>query len=669
MLSGQLASIGWLVAALWLVPGGCDGGAVGFASGPDGASGSDAASVADGAAVADSAPSDLGDMGWPTGGDAPDAGGPVPEPARALEFADAVGDDGLPCERWCAVYLGYESEETLRVRFVEDGAPVPDQLVTFKVVDSLPTSLAYLAAASAYTDDQGVAEVTVGAAQAEPGFLSVRVGAAHAGVEPLTFDLVVTPDGVVPLTVSSTAADDATTVVKHRVDVFAAGDEGCASPSLLPGRGEALASSEVVDVRRPIRFLSLPLELTTTPIAIMVDGLDASYEVRATGCVEATLTAGASSVVSIPLTDLPPKVSGLYEIHSQVQLADVPVAGLAPYVGPLVALLLSPGPVLVQVACELGAEDALLDQLCGLAVGGPDRDDTTGLTPFGAELVAAVEQHVGEMTAAAPWIGVTQGGVALSDLLPAFRLRGTLGLLVGPPAGTGSATGKAVHAVDRVAALWPGEGPCSAETGTGCTETVFPLAEVQGSTPSMYEIPVEVSGSNLVLGEHSLDIRNGLLLRYLAEHLIVPLLLGADPETSSYRGLDLLVRALLGGPSCVTPATDGVAPDAGCCKAFSAQLAPAAAGTEPLMLEAACQALAKKGSKALGGQLEALDEDAPGPWRLVASEPCQLVDLDGDRHVDGLGDQAAPCRWEIHIDVLGTDIVLPATFLGVRVPI
>ena len=149
---------------------------------------------------------------------------------RTLEFKQGFGDDAQPCvgKPRCTVFLGYNEEKTLELRYTEDGLPVSGQPVKF-AIENDPNGLGFLNTLSTATNAEGIAGVKTRPKQSIIGQFAVKAWIDNANIAPKYFDVVVSPKGLVALTVVASYSGTRP-VGTYSVNLYrqnAAGAPGC----------------------------------------------------------------------------------------------------------------------------------------------------------------------------------------------------------------------------------------------------------------------------------------------------------------------------------------------------------------------------------------------------------------------------------------------------------
>jgi hypothetical protein len=247
-----------------------------------------------------------------------------------LEIPDVPGSQ---------IGLHYGQSTALRVAYHTDDAerrPQVGQPVRFSIFNDPAGST--LSADRAFTDAQGIAQVTLTAGAAEATF---RVTASAVNAPDAEFEVAVSKLDFVGLRVE--LGWDAPSTLK----ALLYNDRGCNKLPPTPGAPPALRSLAKVGPKATLEFINL----LSMDYALLARAEDASGRLLAQGCVDvpaALVPAGSDVEVPLPLAAVLPSLVGSYQLDTRLTI-DSAVAGAATQ------------PWQALTACPFGLAQAILD--------------------------------------------------------------------------------------------------------------------------------------------------------------------------------------------------------------------------------------------------------------------------------------------------------------------
>ncbi|MEC9072614.1 MAG: hypothetical protein VX938_09560, partial [Myxococcota bacterium] len=343
-----------------------------------------------------------------------------PTGVATLAFIEDMGDDDLPCETTCALYLSYNEERTIQVLYTRGGQPVSGQVVKFALEGESPEGIGHISALSAYSDDSGIAAISVKPAQAVTGVFQVKAHVDEDDVQPLIYDVAVTPKKQVPLTVT-TEYLGTRPVTNFEVRLYLQNEDGlpgCEDPNLLYTTQTAHQQSPPTTLGQSVKFLEFDgLEEAGTQVyTIMTYAQDPenSDVILAWGCNDerGVVTIDSSTSVRVPLLDRPPSYAGSYEVTTLLDASD---ALPEPYGGAINVLLdffQSPSNTLLQLSCDLGGTVPVLGDLCGLVY---TNEDAENLTSIGSVIIDILDSLVEDLAEGSVWGDILVAGADIAD--------------------------------------------------------------------------------------------------------------------------------------------------------------------------------------------------------------------------------------------------------------
>jgi hypothetical protein len=154
----------------------------------------------------------------------------------------------------------------------------------------------------------------------------------------------------------------------------------------------------------------------------------------------------------------------------------------------------------------------------------------------------------------------------------------------------------------------------------------------------------------LIVDQHPVNIKYGMLLNFILEKLVIPAVLN-DPNVDTWTEF---LQTLLGGQGCIQTVS--------CCTNLGAGLDPAWQGVATNL----CDSLTTLGGAYLTAQLMDLDASSGESFMLQTKEPCPIYDTNQDIKIDSLGKEGAVCVWDAAVTVGGVDAFFDIDFFGVR---
>lgn len=614
------------------------------------------AGAADGGSKGDGASSDTGPTGQP--GDTT---------TRVLTFAQQVGDNDIPCvgTDHCAIQLSYQGSRGLEVQYEVNGSGAGNQLVHFEITDD-PAVIGHLSAFSAYTDSSGIATVEVDSPSGLVGEFTVHVWVE--GANELFFDVTVTPKGQVPLTVLETY-NGLRQWDTWQVKLYRQNGE---PDDLLCTDLEALFF-ETADWLSPhtneglsVKKLEFPgLEEDTqqhyTILAYAEDPAGDSVIVWGCDDTSGVVKWGSGTTVSIELMDRPPLYAGTYEVHSFFDLVSALPSPIDDYVNVVLDVLKNPVAGLMELMCLIA--DSALEDICDFVFQDPANPDIDELTATGEIISNIVNLVIASFANGTVAGDILTGGKDVAEVLTGFEVEGTITLATEPDLEGNWYPGEATESWDSAIIKWSLGANCDPWTDENCGKKKFSFAAIQGEAPISGDFSAHVENMWMFsIAMHPLDVKYGVLLNFIIENVLLPLVAGdgtnGAPLVNSY---ELFLMSLVGGQECLLPGFGMT-----CCEAFTDDVVGSGAGIAESLVNGACDALVTLGAGFFEQQIAGIDGDSAGYFNIGTLGQCQFYDIDYDMVVDGFGTKTAPCAWDVEVTLFGATTTIDGEFYAER---
>ena len=579
---------------------------------------------------------------------------------RALEFNQGHGDDLQPCigRQRCTIFLGYNEEKTLELRYTEDDLPIAGQSIKF-ALENDPNGLGRLNTLSTATNAEGIGGVKARPQQSVIGQFTVKAWIDNSTLPPKYFDVVVSPKGLVALTVVG-SYNGTRPVGTYSVNLYrqnAAGVPGCDNMLDLLERQTASVSRDDLLIQQSAKFPDFDgLEADRTQkYTVFAYSKNATGEPQAWACnsTDGTVVWGESKTVELELVDRPPLYVGAYEVITRFDFSSAIPEPYRTYVDYVLDFFKSPTQALFNIGCDLlGTEDG--GQLSGFCDMLFDVDANGNVVPgtlggFAFELVDAILNSLIDNTV---FSTVFEVGGDIANILTAFEITATFTFKKEPNAEGIFAAGDTEENWYKVAFKWSLGANCEA-TEEGCGDrsfnmNAFQTAAVKGT------FPASVSNFfDLTIGKHSLNLKYGALINYALEAILIPLLVN-DSAVNSYE--DLLGYLVGSGSECLSAQETGK----DCCGVFADKVVgdedgkyegPGGDdGSDAAAVYAACNTIQTAAPGFLRQTLVNLDLSTGDGFLIGTDGPCRLQDSNSDLKIDLIGTLTNPCVWDVEIN-------------------
>ena len=581
-----------------------------------------------------------------------------PGPNALTYDASMTASNGLVCTSSCAMRrIAGEELELAVVYKAATGQALKDQQVSWNAGDA-PTDLARLNALSSYTDDNGVARVSVRSGGLVGSATITARLSGDSSIASLTF--VVTYDAPPQPDLAASfqyVGHDTFTTFQLRLFKHQNGSPSCAA--VHPDAGgnfQPAVTLGPLEIGQQARVATLPglaAEGSQSWVVQFIgpnvtEGSPGPRVPLAVGCVDGVVAnAGQTATALVYVLDLPKNFRGVYQTVTRL---DTLSGGEGTAIGniliTLTELFTHPGRLLVVWACG-GDPGGTLGTVCGWVTNSSGEPNILGgiiTDAADAALLALFEAAVGPE--------IQDASELISEMLRDLRLV-AITTLANEPSSSKPGFNGALFAPDdaheewtHVRFRWKFDPTCkNSPTPDDCGWTSIPLEQVYGSRPTSN--PEAGIDANLALHvtPHAVPLLTyGPLINAIVEMRVLPLVFaaGGDEPLDSW---DDLVATLLGDRECLDYDD--------CCEYFAERLEGTAiaefVSVETRVL--ACEVAIPLVAAVIRNQLQNLD----GALNLgtYPDQPCAAVDGDSDRWVDAYGAQGTPCRWDLYFPISG----------------
>ncbi|MCB9731602.1 MAG: hypothetical protein H6745_03085 [Deltaproteobacteria bacterium] len=592
---------------------------------------------------------------------------------RKLDFDDAFGDDQVPCKGTdrCTISISFSATRTLKVVYTEDGSVKAGQVVKF-AIENDANNLGFLNTLSSFTDESGISLVETKARSEIVGQYVVKAYIDNSDIPPLYFDVVVTSKGTVPLTVLGTYGGSRPvgvySVRLYRQD--AANKPDCSNMLDLFTNQTAAQARDNLSLTQSAKFPEFDgLEQDGTQrFTALVFSLNQANAIQAWGCnaTEVVVEVNKSKTVSIEMTDRPPLYAGSYDITSRFDFISAIPEPYKKWVDYVVGFFQSPTQTVFELACDLlgGFDNDQLEGFCGSLF---SRDGDGNVTPgtLGAFVFDLVDQILESFVQGTVFGDVLQAGGDVADILKAFEIQATLTFNAEPSAAGEWSEADTSENWHTVKVKWSLGANCDPATEAGCGSRQFSINAFQQQAITGHFGASVANYWDLTIEKHPLNLRYGALINYFLENFLLPVVVGND-NVNSYE--ELLGYMVGGGVECLAPAQGAL----DCCGRFADGLAPGTtkdgviSESTEVAIQSACNIIATTGSGFLRNTLNGLDANSGNVFSLGTKQTCKLSDFNNDMVVDGVGSQAAPCKWDVELNLGSNPTKFDAIFWGGR---
>jgi hypothetical protein len=619
----------------------------------------------------------------------PDTDEPEPDVPAAevgeLQFLQETGDDGNSCvdASVCLVEVNFNGDRTVAVRYVREGEPVSNALLRFQLSGDGTDEILSVSPNAAYTDPNGEAASLITVENNVPGeYDLVVVVDDDEDVKPIRFKVVVTSKLGAPLIVKfkkeypdpTPFQTIATTIYKKT----AAKPYACSSIELLaklPAGGVGLPPQNSVNSSIEVPALSGLEDELTQSYTVVALGKTSSGAIRVAGCndTEGNVQWGQSTTVTVPLYPTPPDYTGCYNVTTNLDLTSALPPQIKSILDIIFALFESPAGGLALLACALGDQVSVLDDLCGYVFNNPDDPEIGEWAGTWANvIIQVVDGLILSLIESEPLAeDIFYTGKDISSILTGLELRSQIsmvplagsGLTVAIPDANGFFQASQCKQVwSEVRFKWTLGAECDpGDESCGWINLNFNAFTNATIAQANFEARVDPTFYDMNVFPHSVNFQYGKLLNAILKTYLLPAIFGDGsdglPKIDTY---EEALKTFMCGKSGLLPGND-------CCEIFAQNIAGQGGGVIADTVELACDALVPLGAGYVEGLLLDLDVDADN-LVLETASACKLEDSDGDGKIDSWGTKVNPCQWKLGLDLFGLEANFDADFYALKSP-
>ena len=605
------------------------------------------------------------------------------EPKILLRYAmpDNNKDDfGGVCDQLCKLQSNQNGIRKLYVQVTSGGVGVGSVPVRFQLKDPVAAAgLGEVLLETTLTDENGVAQTEVKSGN-QIGVYDVVASIAEVDPEqvpPVIFEMHVLSKAKGPLTVTLhyLGLNNPLELADLRVRLVqqaAPGQPACADLDLGDVLPTAQWESPPIGWDKPwavtyppfVTWVQKEQSKTGQPVSFTVLGIarkTSSDMVRAGGCLDTGATVSwnpqtqalEGDSVTIVVKDLPPRLKGVYEMTTKLDLLSVLPDPVEFAFKAIFDILSDPIAGILSLACKLGS--GTLDSFCGLVFENPKTPAIDDLKqPFGALIVKFLDSIIFGFLPQPVKDGLTAGS-DLGKILTNLEMGGIIELQKEPNANNFLSSKDTKDEWMSITYKWSLGQPCPPKD-PNCGKKTISFAQFQNEAiVGHFDLTRQPILSTIDIAKHGLLVKWGALVSFLVQKQLLPLITG-NTKIDSF---ELMIKSLLAGQACVDKDT--------CCADFAKQLASQQSIVGESFLTGVCEALVKLGAGFIESQLASLDTDtSKGEAMTIWTKDCPIFDDDQNQIIDTLGKVSLPCKWNMTFKIGGNPVALDAVFWAVR---
>jgi len=570
----------------------------------------------------------------------------APPASNKLSYGPTMfGSNGLPCTSSCAVRRDAGDPLELAVQYKNAaGQALNDRNIAFSVVGDIPSDLASLSTLSSYTDDSGVARVTVRSYDLAGSFTvrAHQISDTAAGELEFTVTLDVPPPPAMAVSFQYLGVAG---VAEFQLQAFLQtnGAPTCASvyPDGVDGHLTPTFSQGPYVVGQQARVHELPglaqVGQQTWVVRVVAPAED---EPVASGCAEVTATYNQTAGAQVYVLDLPRHFAGTFGGSTRLDIIDGATGTAGTILQSLTELFTRPGHLLVTSACA-SPPDGVLATICNYITNGDGEPNIIGgliTDVLDAALLGLLESAIGNDAQDATQL--------VSEMLQDLRLVSILRFASEPSSskpgfdGAYFAPGQATEEWTHVRFRWKLDPGCKQSAHPeDCGWASIPLSQIYGHNPTATLAAGIDQDLALSIELHDVpDLKYGPLVNAILEKYILPLIVTTGGGGQPIDSWDRLIGRVFAGGSCGS--------NSQCCQKFADRIYDDVPDFVYEIAPGACEVaipLLAAGVRYAMSQL-----DASMHLGTPVDDACPSIDTDLDRFVDGYGAASAQCEWELY---------------------
>jgi len=601
-----------------------------------------------------------------------------------LSFAMAKDDFGGICDTACGLILTQNAVRPIAVKYLVDGKPKADTLIQFALKDP-NNKLVEVSTPNVPVDDKGVGQCDLKSG----GDLGTVDVVASVPDDPAAGQLVFTlhvqskakgPPSITLHYTGNQALQDFGIIQVRLTKQEKPGTPACKDIDLgdkanLPSA--AWQSPQLLKWDKPwsISYPQFPpwvqqqggdVTFTVVGIAAKLQGssplaggcLDTGFTVK----YNATTKSIEGESVTVNVVDLPPRLKGVYDLMSTINLVSILPPAVANVLNDLFDILKDPVAGVLSLACKL--TNGKLDSFCAFIFDDPKKPNINDLKqPFGGIIVKFLDAILLTFLPENIKTGLATSK-DLANIFTDLHVGGTIEIKAEPDNAGFLDKAQTKDTWSTVTYQWTLGAACN-KNDPNCGKKTFNIEAFQADAiVGHFDLWRDVLKSTVKIGQHALNVKWGALVNYIVQKQLLPAVT-ADPKNPGAPPIDSyekLIKSLLGSKLCLVKDT--------CCEDFGKQLAGKQSIVGADFLAQTCEILVTLGTGYLEAQLTGLDaqsgDPASGKGLLLGTVDCPIFDADGDQFIDAIGASSQHCNWDMTLNLGGKTANIQSKFYALR---
>jgi len=604
-----------------------------------------------------------------------------------LVFANPKDDFGGSCDTSCALVMNQNAVRKVGVRYLVDGQPGPaDTMIEFALADPAAGQLVILTPA-VFSDDKGEAWAEIKSTSAL-GLASVRARVPdQPAAGELQFDFTIKTKAKGPMAITLHYAGSQLLTefgaIQARLIKQVAGKPACADLDLGDTLPPAAWTSPNLTWNKPwaLTFPSLAswvgkeagadgtVHFTVIGVAWPASGGSAA-KATAGGCLDTGAVVKLSDQglvvgddVVVEVKDLPPRLKGIYDLTSHVDLLSVLPDPVEIVFKTILDVVSDPIAGLLSLACKLGGNT--LNSLCGYVFEDPKNPSIKDLTSIGD----IVTKFLNAILLSYLPPQVKQGlatGADLNEILTNLEIGGTFEFKAEPDATGFLPAAKTKEVWATVTYKWTLGQTCDPKDPK-CGKKTFNVEAFQSDAiVGQFDLWRDAILSQIKIGKHALAVKWGALINFIVQKQLLPAMTfePKNPNAPVVDSYAKLIKTLMAGKQCLVKDT--------CCNEFAKQLASKQGLLKEDFLTSTCEVLITLGTAFLESQLNQLDGTTGDPTKgsglLLSADKCPIFETNQDQRIDLIGGPLPKdqCHWDMTLTIGGKPNAIKGIFYATR---